>query len=184
MRVVAGTARGRRLEAPPGRDTRPTGDRVREATFNALHSLDAIEGARVVDLYAGSGALGIEALSRGAAHVTFVESSRAAAAVVRANLLATALADRGTVVIGDALTWCAAVGERFDLALADPPYLFADWPALLAVVPAPMVVAESNREVSAPAGWATLRSRRYGTTVTTFLAHSPAGPDGPAEGNA
>ena len=73
MRVVAGTARGRRLVAPAGRDTRPTSDRVRESIFNALHSLGAVEGATVVDLFAGSGALGIEALSRGAAHCTFVE---------------------------------------------------------------------------------------------------------------
>jgi 16S rRNA (guanine966-N2)-methyltransferase len=187
MRVVAGSARGRRLEAPAGRDTRPTADRVREAVFNALGSLDAVDGASVVDLFAGSGALGIEALSRGAAHCVFVESSRAAVAVIRAKLTATALVDRATVVQADARTWCAASTARFDLVLADPPYAFDEWPALLAVVPAPLVVAESNREVVAPAGWGSLRSRRYGTTVTTFLASDPAGHDGPdgiAEGNA
>ncbi len=183
MRVVAGSARGRRLEAPPGRDTRPTADRVREATFNALGSLDAIDGAAIVDLFAGSGALGIEALSRGAAHCTFVESRRDAAAVIRANLESTHLVDRATVVIADAAAWCAAVRTRFDVALVDPPYAFDGWPALLDVVPASLVVAESNREVPAPAGWGTLRSRRYGTTVTTFLASTTTGPDAPADTN-
>lgn len=189
MRVVAGSARGRRLEAPPGRDTRPTADRVREATFNALGSLGAVDGAAVVDLFAGSGALGIEALSRGAAHCTFVETSRAAAAVIRANLDGTRLAGSATVVVADALTWCAAVRQRFDLALVDPPYAFDGWEGLLAVVPADLVVAESNREVPAPPGWGSLRSRRYGTTVTTFLAPAPAAagpaptdePDAPAD---
>lgn len=170
MRVVAGSARGRRLEAPPGRDTRPTADRVREATFNALGSLGAVDGADVVDLFAGSGALGIEALSRGAAHCTFVESSRTAADVIRANLASTGLSDVATVVVADAPSWCAAVRRRFDLALVDPPYAFDGWAALLAVVPADLVVAESGREVPPPPGWGSLRSRRYGTTVTTFLA--------------
>src|SRR5438105_4298652 len=98
MRVVAGTARGIRLVAPPGRDTRPTSDRVREATFNALGSLGAIEDARVVDLFAGTGALGIEALSRGAAHATFVERERAAIDTIERNLAAARLAAVGTVV--------------------------------------------------------------------------------------
>ena len=152
--------------------------------FNALHSLDVVAGARVVDLYAGSGALGIEALSRGAAHATFVEQSRATVAVIRANLAATGLADRATVVVADAAAWCAASRERYDLALADPPYAFTGWDALLAVVPAPFVVAESNREIAAPAGWGSVRARRYGTTVTTFLELASSGPEpGPPEGN-
>ena len=85
--MVAGSARGRRLEAPEGTTTRPTGDRVREAVFNSLHSLGAVEDASVLDLFAGSGALGIEALSRGAAEATFVDSDRRAVDLVQANLL-------------------------------------------------------------------------------------------------
>lgn len=178
MRVVAGSARGRRLLAPEGRDTRPTADRVREATFNALGSLDVIDGASVVDLFAGSGALGIEALSRGAAHCTFVEQSRAAVAIIRQNLATTQLADRATVVTADVRGWLVGVApeRHLDLALVDPPYAFADWPELLASIPAPLVVVESNRDIAPPPGWATLRSRRYGTTVTTFLEREDADP--------
>jgi 16S rRNA (guanine966-N2)-methyltransferase len=183
VRVVAGSARGRQLEAPPGLDTRPTSDRVREATFNALWSMGAVDGARVVDLFAGSGALGIEALSRGARQCTFVERSRAAVAVVKTNLAATGLDACATVVPMDALAWCRSTTERFDLVLADPPYAFADWDALLALVRADLVVAESNRAVVAPPGWKTARERRYGTTVTTFLARSTAAPPGPPEGD-
>src|SRR5438093_104252 len=103
MRVVAGTARGRRLQAPPGRDVRPTSDRVREAVFSSLASLDVIEGATVADLFAGSGAMGVEALSRGAASATFVDSSAAAVAAIRANLADTGLAGTATVVRADVL---------------------------------------------------------------------------------
>ena len=168
MRVVAGSARGRRLVAPDGRDTRPTGDRVRQAIFNALTSLDAVVGADVVDLYAGSGALGIEALSRGAAHATFVERAPAALAAIRTNLVATGLAARATVVQADAIVWLPGP-RRAELALVDPPYAFADWPRLLERLSADLVVAESDREVDAPAGWVPLRAKRYGSTVVTFL---------------
>jgi 16S rRNA (guanine966-N2)-methyltransferase len=97
MRVVGGTARGRRLDAPSGDRTRPTSDRVREAIFNALWSRGVLDGARVLDLYAGSGALGIEALSRGAAHATFVESDRDARRAIAANLGACGFTDRAGI---------------------------------------------------------------------------------------
>jgi 16S rRNA (guanine966-N2)-methyltransferase len=165
VRVVAGSARGRRLQAPPGSSTRPTADRVREATFNALGSLDAVTG-EVLDLFAGSGALGIEALSRGADRATFVDSDPRAVAVVRANLEATGLADRASVVRGDALRFLAGAGH-FDLALLDPPYTFGDdeWAALLGALDADVAVLESDREVPVPAPWEVLRSKRYGGTV-------------------
>ena len=183
MRVVAGSARGRRLDAPPGRDTRPTGDRVREATFNALGSLGVIDGAHVVDLFAGSGALGIEALSRGALHCTFVERSPAAISVIRSNLETTGLADRSQVVAADAVAWSASKGRSFDLALADPPYAFDGWDALVASLGATLLVAESDRQIEAGPGWVTLRCRRYGTTVTTFLAVDTTPPaSAPSEG--
>jgi 16S rRNA (guanine966-N2)-methyltransferase len=174
VRVVAGVARGRRLVAPPGTDVRPTTDRVREAIFNALTSLRAVRGATVVDLFAGSGALGIEALSRGAAAVTFVERDAAALRAIRTNLEGTGLAGpAATVVRADAVRWLDGAAP-FDLALLDPPYAFDGWPDLLARLPAGVAVVESDREVDLGDGWRTTRSKRYGTTVVT-IAHR-AGP--------
>lgn len=167
MRVVAGELRGRRIEAPPGTDTRPTTDKVREATFNALGSLDLVRDALIVDLYAGSGALGIEALSRGAAHCTFVERDRTALRTLRANLAGLGLDDRSRVVAGDAVV--LARGLEADVVLADPPYGFDRWDDLLRVVPGPFVVAEAGGELLAPAGWSISRSKRYGRTWVTFL---------------
>lgn len=169
MRVVAGELRGRRIEAPPGQSTRPTTDKVREATFNALGSLDLLVDARVADLYAGSGALGIEALSRGAHHCTFVERDRAALAVLRANLATLGLEDRSTVVHGDAALRAGQLDV--DLVLVDPPYDAPDslWAELLDELGAPFVVAEAASEISAPSGWEVVRAKRYGRTWVTFL---------------
>jgi 16S rRNA (guanine966-N2)-methyltransferase len=169
MRVVAGELRGRLFEAPPGRDTRPTTDKVREATFNALGSLDLVRDATVADLYAGSGGLGIEALSRGAAHVTFVERDRGALRALRDNLRALDLERRSKVVPGDALVIVAALDV--DLVLADPPYDFDQWPELLAATRADFVVAEAGRpldRLDAP-GWEAMRTKRYGRTWVTFF---------------
>jgi len=171
VRVVAGIARGRKLEAPPGSSTRPTADRVREATFNALGSLGAVEGATVLDLFAGSGALGIEALSRGAAAATFVDDDARALAVVRRNLEACGLTDRATVVRCHAVRFAAGpVG----LALLDPPYAFDDeaWARLLTGLHAEVAVIESDREVPVPAPWRVLRSKKYGGTVVTIARWS------------
>ena len=170
MRVVAGTARGRPLVAPPGDRTRPTSDRVREAIFNALWSRGALDGAEAVDLFAGSGALGIEALSRGAAHVTFVDDDRAALRAVRQNLAACGVAERATVVAGRAERWLAglAPGTRFDLAFCDPPYAYDAWPALLGALPAELVVVESDGPVELPEGWIVDRTSRYGGTWVGF----------------
>ncbi|TVR20365.1 MAG: 16S rRNA (guanine(966)-N(2))-methyltransferase RsmD [Ilumatobacter sp.] len=171
MRVVSGALRGRRIDAPPGTSTRPTTDKVREATFNALGSLDLVLDARVADLYAGSGALGIEALSRGAAHCTFVERDRTALAVLRGNLHELDLIERSTVVPGDALVRAAEIDA--DLVFADPPYdTGADielWSSLLAAVRAPFVVAESGRSLDGVAGWDIVREKRYGRTWVTFF---------------
>jgi 16S rRNA (guanine966-N2)-methyltransferase len=178
VRIVAGTARGRRIEAPPGRDTRPTTDRVREAIFNSLGSLGSVDGATVVDLFAGSGALGLEALSRGAARVTFVEQDRRARAVIVRNLDALGFADRAEVVAADALAF-VRVAKPADLVLCDPPYAFDHWDELISASPAPLVVAESDRELAAPVGWELVRTKRYGTTVVTILLASPVSPDPP-----
>ena len=172
MRVVAGSARGRPLVAPPGDRTRPTTDRTREAIFNALWSRGALDAAAVVDLFAGSGALGIEALSRGAAHVTFVDDDRAALRAVRRNLDACGLGDRATVVAARVERWLAGLmpGTRFDLAFCDPPYVYDGWGALLAALPAELVVVESDGPVELPDGWALDRDARYGGTWVGFAS--------------
>lgn len=183
MRVVAGAARGRRLAAPPGAVTRPTPDRVREAVFNSLNSMGVLAGCRVLDLYAGTGAMGIEALSRGAAHAVFVERDPEALAALRANLAATDLADRAAVVASDVGAYLQAPdrlvagpdgpptsGGAFDLAVVDPPYDFDGWAELLSRLPAAVVVIESNREIEAPETLRVHRRRRYGSTVVTLAS--------------
>ena len=146
MRIVAGELRGRRMVAPRATTTRPTTDKVREAVFNVLASLDVIVGARVLDLYAGSGALGIEALSRGADHCTFVERDRAALRAIDENIATLGLRATPRVVVGDGIATAPAIAA--DLAFADPPYGFADWPRLLRAVHAPLLVAEAEAEVA------------------------------------
>lgn len=179
MRVVSGDLGGRKLVTPDGSDTRPTSDRVREAMFNSLFSLDAIEGACVLDAFAGSGALGIEALSRGALHATFVETGRDALAALRENLERLQLGAQGRVVPGDALVHLerTAVEERhYDLVLLDPPYGFDQWDELLAAVPVgARVVIESDREVVVPDSWEVHRRKRYGGTVVTLATASAQG---------
>ena len=168
MRVVAGELGGRKLVSPDGDDTRPTSERVREAIFNSLFSIDAIDGARVLDAFAGSGALGIEALSRGASHATFVETGRDALAAVRDNLDTLGLGPVSRVSPGDAIAHLER-GDRYDLVLLDPPYGFDDWAALLALVPEDaVVVIESDREVDVPDSWVVHRVKHYGSTVVTL----------------
>ena len=179
MRVVSGDLGGRKLVTPDGSDTRPTSDRVREAMFNSLFSLDAIEGARVLDAFAGSGALGIEALSRGALHATFVETGRDALEALRENLETMQLGAQGRVAPGDALAHLertAAEGSHYDLVLLDPPYGFDQWDELLAAVPVgARVVIESDREVIVPDSWEVHRRKRYGGTVVTLATASAQG---------
>lgn len=120
MRVITGTARGRKLSQLQGMDTRPTTDQVKESIFNIIQF--DIEGRRVLDLFAGTGQLGIEALSRGAAGCTFVDQRRDAAALVRSNLKLCRLSDRARVVQGEALSFLASDRERYHLVFLDPPY--------------------------------------------------------------
>jgi 16S rRNA (guanine966-N2)-methyltransferase len=177
MRVIAGRYGGRRLQAPPGDATRPTSDRVREALFSVLGG--RVDGARVLDLFAGSGALGIEALSRGAAEVTFVDSAPAAIRVVKANLAA--LNASAEVRRADArrfLGAASAASRQYDLVFLDPPYrqagrlgseLTAALPAVLA--PGAAVVAESDRRAPLELGLPILDERRYGDTLIRI--HGP-----------
>lgn len=168
VRVVAGSCRGRRLLAPEGSATRPTSDRVRESIFNSLNSMGALHDAVVWDLFAGSGALGIEALSRGARHATFVEQDASAIRAIEANLTACALSDRATVRRGDALDWQGPPIP--DLVLADPPYSFDRWARLLDGLPDCTVVIESSSAVVLGPRWRLVRERAYGTTVVVFAA--------------
>lgn len=176
MRIVAGELRGRRIVAPKGTVTRPTTDKARQATFNALGSLNVIIGARVLDLFAGSGALGIEALSRGAAHCTFIERDRVALDALRLNIEALGLRERTSVIRGDALVHAGSVLDA-TLVLADPPYDFGQWPELLNCLSSPLVVAESDRELTTEIaeciGWHVIRAKRYGRAYVTFIQRIP-----------
>lgn len=172
MRVIAGEARGRRLEALPGTDvTRPTLDQVKEAMFSIVQF--DLPGARVLDLFAGSGQLGIEALSRGAARCVFLDQNREAAAVVMRNCKACGLFDRSRVSVGDAARWLSACHEMFDLVLLDPPFrqgmLGEILPAVEKVVaPGGIVLCESEAKLVLPAevGSLVLRKQyRYGRVL-------------------
>jgi 16S rRNA (guanine(966)-N(2))-methyltransferase RsmD len=176
MRVVAGRCGGTKLVAPAGAATRPTSDRVREALFSILGD---VEGARVLDLYAGTGALGIEAISRGAASTVFVESRPAAIAAISKNLSATRALDQARVVARRAER---AVGEivelgPFDLILADPPYASVDDATALiarlleagAVAPSGRVVLEHGSRTEPPAlGLPLVTTRKYGDTAVSI----------------
>jgi 16S rRNA (guanine966-N2)-methyltransferase len=153
---------------------------VREAVFNSLRSLDVVEGARVLDLYAGTGAMGIEALSRGASHCVFVERDRDALAVLKKNISALGLSDRSTVLAVDAMT-VAARQPDIDLLIADPPYGFTQWRELIVDADAAVVVLESDRAVGEIEGWDTIREKKYGRTHVAFLQPAEAS-DGPVEG--
>jgi 16S rRNA (guanine966-N2)-methyltransferase len=172
VRVVAGSAGGLKLVAPEGHATRPTSDRAREATFNSLGSLGVVEDATVLDLFAGSGAMGIEALSRDAAHATFVDNDERARQAIRTNLDKTRLGDRATVVAADAFAFLTTAGRSFDLAVLDPPYAFDRWHEVLAALPAEVAVLESDRPIDPGEGWAVVRTRRYGTTVVAICRRS------------
>ncbi|MFI5400206.1 MAG: 16S rRNA (guanine(966)-N(2))-methyltransferase RsmD [SAR324 cluster bacterium] len=181
LRIVAGQFGGRRIQAPAGRRTRPTAEKVRAALFNALHQWLSLGGARVLDLYAGSGALGIEALSRGAAQVTFVESDPRSAALVRANLKSLGVpAGQATVVRGKALPWLRQATAALDmqLVLLDPPYAAGEYESVLqalaqwrGLAPEGIIAVEApaRQDVAAPPGLAVLRTKRYGDTQLVYL---------------
>jgi 16S rRNA (guanine966-N2)-methyltransferase len=165
MRVIAGQAHGRRLKAPRGLFTRPTSARVRESIFSRLQVRTAIEGARVLDLFAGSGSLGCEALSRGAAEAVFVDSSRPAIEAIRSNLRALAMEPRGRIIAGDvfaAIDDLAAAGQRFDLVFMDAPYKNDLSAPALARIAAAGIMAED--------GW----------VIVGQAKRAPAAPEAPA----
>ena len=174
-RIIAGTARGRRLAVPSGSGTRPTADRAREGLFSSLQSLVDVEDARVVDLFAGSGALGLEALSRGAASAVLVEEDPAALRALRGNVEAVGLP--GAEVVDERVEHYLSrpVGGPFDVALLDPPYEHDVLPVLEALRPwlaEDAVVAVERRtrgpELAWPQGYEAVRSRRYGEATLWY----------------
>jgi 16S rRNA (guanine(966)-N(2))-methyltransferase RsmD len=174
VRIVAGARKGHRILAPPGMDTRPTSDRVREAAFNLIGPVD---GASVLDLFAGSGAMGLEALSRGAARAVFVEANARAATAIERNLDKLRL-HGATVLRRDALSALAAeaaAGRTYDLVLADPPY--AEWPTLegrlaryveVVLAPSGLLVVETAARTEPGLPLTMRTSRRYGSARLTL----------------
>jgi len=194
LRIVAGKLGGRRIAAPPGRGTRPTSEKVRAALFNALERWLALDGARVVDLYAGSGALGLEAFSRGAAHVVFVEDDRRTAAALRDTLKELAVPrEQGEVAAQKSLAWLARAasappaGPPTDLVLLDPPYAageveaalgaLAGW-AGLAAGALIVVEASAKHRFAVPPALEVVRAKRYGDTQLVFLRRAAPRTDG------
>jgi 16S rRNA (guanine(966)-N(2))-methyltransferase RsmD len=177
MRIIAGSRKGHTIHAPKGLDTRPTGDRVREAAFNLIGPVD---DATVLDLFAGSGAMGLEALSRGAARAVFVESDRDAVRAIERNLDKLRL--KGATVLRrdavQALAAEAAAGRKYDLVLVDPPYvMFADLqPQLARYLPTVLaddglLVVETDARVEPELPLAERTSRRYGAARLTLFEH-------------
>jgi 16S rRNA (guanine966-N2)-methyltransferase len=172
MRVVAGKARGIRLSTPKGVDIRPTSDRAREAIFNSLHSRSAIEEAEILDLFAGTGALGIEALSRGAKKATFVDKSPESLELVKENLKKSGFEKRAEIIKGDSLNWLQKSSKPWDLVLLDPPYGFENWSELLDTLfqkQLGIVVIESNREIDPGPKWHVDSIRQYGSSVVVVI---------------
>lgn len=179
MRVIAGALKGRRLIAPRGRDTRPTADQVRIALMDML--MPYLDGARFLDLFAGAGTVGLEALSRGAAHATFVERDPRALAALRENIAALGVSGRARVLptgVAGGLERLAREGASFDLVFLDPPYDFDPTPALerldaggLAPPPALVIVQHFTKRPPSPAVGAlrAYRTRRFGETMLTFF---------------
>jgi 16S rRNA (guanine966-N2)-methyltransferase len=173
VRIIAGSRKGHTIFAPKGRDTRPTGDRVREAAFNLIGPVDE---ATVLDLFAGSGAMGLEALSRGAASAVFVESDRNACRTIERNLAKLGLTG-ASVLCRDALQALAAESRTYDLVLCDPPYGFEDHPRLAGylkrvLAPNGLLVYETAAKQQPELEGLTVRtSRTYGSARLTLFEH-------------
>jgi 16S rRNA (guanine966-N2)-methyltransferase len=182
MRIIAGEWRGRKLVAPAGQQTRPTADRARETLFSMLASrLGSFEGLKVADLFAGSGALGLEALSRGATHATFVETDRAALKAIEAN--ASALGARERVAIRAISATALPTAGTYDVVFADPPYESGSGTAVAAAVakaawlePGGWMAVETQRgdAIVAPEGWEIEVERDVGRARLTLLRALPA----------
>lgn len=186
MRIITGSAKGKRLATLEGEATRPTSERIKGAIFSSIQF--ELEGRRVLDLFAGSGQMGLEALSRGAEHATFIDSSREAMEIVKKNAVNTSFFDRSHFLVSDAKNYIrkASGRERFDLVFIDPPYAMeccADTVAALAraelIIPGALVILESGTEEIDPAdprlsGFEVIKSEHYGKkTAVNILLYKP-----------
>ena len=176
MRVITGTARGRKLKEPAGMETRPTTDRVKEGIFSSIQF--EIEGRRILDLFGGTGQMGVEALSRGAAHCTFVDLRKEAVSIIRENLELTGFTDRSRVIQGDALAFLSRCRETFDVIFLDPPYDSGLLEKSMELVTTIDIVSENGIivcENGSSAGWPTVsppyrlqKEYRYGKIKTAL----------------
>jgi len=176
MRVIGGTAKGRRLYTSSGRNTRPTTDRVREAIFNVLQN--KLEHSYVLDTFAGSGALGIEALSRGAAKVVFIDKDKKAVAAIKRNLMDTGFAEKAKVLLADSIKSLPHLDEGFNLIFLDPPYnqgfIALAEPLLLQenfLADDAIIVLETSTkepEIFNQTNWELIKESRYGDTCILY----------------
>ena len=167
MRIVSGIAKGRKIIPPLSQDVRPTKDRVREAIFNSLTSFELINGRHFFDLFAGSGALGLEALSRGAAKVTFVDHQRACIDAIQENIETLGFEELSELRHGSYLQELQRISKS-DVVLLDPPYGFKDWNNIVDSIAAAAVVIESGSEISLSGQWDTIKVKKYGSTFVTI----------------
>jgi len=177
MRVISGTARGRKLQAPPGRGTRPITDRAKEGIFNILESLGGVAGATVVDLFAGSGSFGIECLSRGAERVVFVERNRAAVQTLTGNLATLGFEDRARVITGSVESVLSDLPVA-DIAFCDPPYADDPWLVLLDGIRSELLVGHAEQPVELTDRWEEIRRRDYGKARIVVARCRPPSTDG------
>ena len=163
MRVISGTAKGRKLVVPSGNHIRPTKDRVKEAIFNSLHSYGLVENRSFLDLFSGTGSLGIEALSRGAKSVVFVDHHVEAIDCIILNVEKLNYGSTSKILKTDALSFLER-DDYFDVALLDPPYKYEHWGTLLKRVNAHSIVIESSEPVTLESDWETIKNQKYGQT--------------------
>jgi len=174
VRVIGGRSRGRRLSARVPLGVRPTADRVREAIFDILGSMGGVDDLSIADLFCGSGAIGVEALSRGALSATFVDSDSSALDAVRTNLAAVGLEGEPATVLRAELPGWLERAPHFDIAFCDPPYAYDGWDVLLSLLRADVAILESSEPVDVPVGWDVTKSRRYGSTLVTVVRGVPS----------
>ena len=163
MRVISGSAKGRKLVVPSGDHVRPTKDRVKEAIFNSLHSYGLVESRSFLDLFSGTGSLGIEALSRGAKSAVFIDHHAEAIDCIILNVEKLNYGSTSKILKTDALSFLER-DDYFDVALLDPPYKYEHWGTLLKRVNAHSIVIESSEQVTLESDWEIIKSQKYGQT--------------------
>ena len=163
MRVISGSAKGRKLVVPSGDHVRPTKDRVKEAIFNSLHSYGLVESRSFLDLFSGTGSLGIEALSRGAKSAVFIDHHAEAIDCIILNVEELNYGSTSKILKTDALSFLER-DDYFDVALLDPPYKYEHWGTLLKRVNAHSIVIESSEQVTLESDWEIIKSQKYGQT--------------------